>query len=306
LHDNTHLLEADSTYCETCGQEIKPLASYGYGKKNSNRIGIAISILLHVLAVLYYLFKPPEVRIVPLKESKEGEMVYIAPMANQAKEKPSAKPKEKTQPTKTAKSAPAPSHQPRVANTITPPRKQEVVVPPKESPVPAPPPPQDAPQDMQSMIAKRRAAREAANPTPEAPAEESEAERGNRIARANIMGAQGKTANGKDREDSGGVFEIVDKTYHGADIKFRGWNGNFKRTWSQQVHVERGNEIDVETAIVKRMIELIRQEKTGDFVWESHRLGRNVNMSARPADQAELEAFLLKEFFEGYKRGSSR
>jgi hypothetical protein len=306
LHDNTHLLEADSTYCETCGQPIRPPAEYGYERKNTNRIGIAVSILLHVLAVLYYLFKPPEVRIEPVKASKEGEMVYIAPMANPPKSAPTPKPKQKTQPTKTAKSAPAPTRQPRVANTITPPRKQEVVVPPKESPVPAPPPPQDEPQDMQSMIAKRRAAREAANPTPAAPAEESENDRANRIARANIMGAQGKTASGKERDDSGGVFEIVDKTYHGADIKFRGWNTNFKRTWSQQVHVERGNEIDVETAIVKRMIELIRQEKPGDFVWESHRLGRNVNMSARPADQAELEAFLLKEFFPEYRRGSSR
>lgn len=45
------------------------------------------------------------------------------------------------------------------------------------------------------------------------------------------------------------------------------------------------------------MIEIIREQKPGDFVWESHRLHRNVTMSARPEDTAQLETFLMKEFY---------
>ena len=56
--------------------------------------------------------------------------------------------------------------------------------------------------------------------------------------------------------------------------------------------------------LVKKMIELIRKEKTGDFEWDSHRLQRVVTMSARPADTAVLEAFLFKEMFPEYRRGA--
>ena len=85
-------------------------------------------------------------------------------------------------------------------------------------------------------------------------------------------------------------------------MKFRGWNPNFKRRWLQQVTVEQGTEPDIETAIVNKMIELIRKEKTGDFEWDSHRLQRVVTMSARPKDTAELQAFLFKEMFPEYKQ----
>ena len=54
---------------------------------------------------------------------------------------------------------------------------------------------------------------------------------------------------------------------------------------------------DVDLAIVKRMIELIRTHYNGDFRWDSHYLGRVVVLSARPDDQVELEAFLVREFF---------
>ena len=67
------------------------------------------------------------------------------------------------------------------------------------------------------------------------------------------------------------------------------------------VTVQRGSEPDIETAIVKKMIELIRKEKTGDFEWDSHRLGRVVTMSARPQDEQQLIEFLYKEMFPDYR-----
>ena len=64
------------------------------------------------------------------------------------------------------------------------------------------------------------------------------------------------------------------------------------------IEVDAGQGGDVERAMVRRMIELIRSHYEGDFIWRSHRLGKSLTMSARPADQAELEDFLIREFFE--------
>lgn len=153
---------------------------------------------------------------------------------------------------------------------------------------------------MSSMIEQRRKQREAQNPTP--PAEESENDRAMRVAKANIAGAQGRNS-GSDREDSGGVFSIVNQTSFSAEVKFKGWNASFKRVWPKQEKVELGNEPDIESAIIKKMIQMIRAEKPGDFVWESRRLGRNVNLSARVEDTAELTAFLRQEFFSEKRPG---
>lgn len=292
MHDKTHISASDSDYCETCGQLIRAVPSYG-DKKDSNRIGIAVSVLLHVLVVLYFLFRPAPQRQVLPPASHESAMVYIAPLKDQPRAQP--KPQPKAEP-KQAKSKPPPQRQQRQAVAITRPTrpKLEVIVPPVVAPVLTP----VVEDDMEARIAARRKQRGETQPAPVA--EESEKDRAMRVARANIAGAQGKNS-GADRDDSGGVFSIVDQTSHSASIKFRGWNANFKRRWLSQVQVEQGAELDIETAIVKKMIELIRKEKPGDFVWESHRLGRNVPMSALPEHSAELQAFLLKEFFPDYR-----
>jgi hypothetical protein len=90
------------------------------------------------------------------------------------------------------------------------------------------------------------------------------------------------------------------------DLKFRGWNPNFKRRWLTSVTVEQGSDPDIETAVVRKMIELIRREKTGDFEWDSHRLGKVITMSAREKDTAELQAFLMKEMFPEYRAPANR
>ena len=287
-----HFNAAPSDYCETCGQLIEAPLPYGARNRNSKRIGIAISILLHLLVVLYYLTRSETERHAA-PPAREGTLVYIAPLPD--KPKPKSQPKQKPE---LAKVKPAPARPKRALASITPPvrPKQEVYIPPVVAPMTPPPP-----QDMQAQIAAKRQARADAQPQA-APveAQESDEARGQRIARANIAGAQGRSA-GNDKNDTGGVFSILNQTYHSADVKFRGWNGNFKRNWTQQVRVDQGGELDIETAIVKKMIELIRKEKPGDFVWDSHRLGRHVNLSARVEDTAELQAFLLKEFFPEYR-----
>lgn len=284
-------MSADAEYCVSCGQKLPAREGYGDGrrKRMSDRIGIGISIALHLLGVLYYFVRPhePAHRAPP---PSGGEMVYLTPL-----------PKSPNKPRKKAEAAKARPQARQAVAAITPPAaarpKLETYVPPVVAPMQPPPE-----QDLSELIAKRRAQRAAQNPQPAEPVQESEHDRGVRIAKANIAGAQGRSS-GSDRDETGGLFSLVNQGYHSADVKFRGWNANFKRNWTQQVHVEQGAEQDIETAIVKKMIEIIRKEKTGDFPWESQRLGRVVTMSARQADEAELTAFLLKEMFPEYRRG---
>lgn len=277
-------------------QEQIVVHEYG-AHKQPNRYGIGATVLVHLLVVLAYFIHPKtEIKITP--PAKEGEMVWVAPLPV-SKPKPTPKPTP-SKPTKTAK-----AETPKATRAYLPPNKnaiterikpQEQIVPPEQAKL-TPPPPEAT--DMQAMVEMRRRARNADAQPAQPSAAESEAAAAKGRAMANIMGAQGRSANGE-RNDTGGIFQVVDKTFNGADIKFRGFSSNFKRQWSQQVHVDQGLEKDIETAIVKKMIEMIRKEKPGDFVWESHRLGRNVPMSARKEDEAELQAFLLQEFFPGY------
>ena len=46
------------------------------------------------------------------------------------------------------------------------------------------------------------------------------------------------------------------------------------------------------------MIAIVREYEKEDFSWQSARLGRVVTVSARAADNAGLEEFLMREFFD--------
>lgn len=296
---HTHGADHSHEYCEACGQRLPPPGSYGYGSyggpSRHKRIGIGISIALHLLIVLYYLFSPQD-KISLKPPAKEGEMVWVAPL----KDKPAPKAKPEPKKTEVAKAQPQPRRESKAVAKKAAPPKLETYVPPVQATM-KPPPTPAVEEDMMARVEAARKRRADANPQPAQEPQESEADRANRIARANIMGAMGRNAAGE-REDTGGIFSIINKTGLSADIKFRGWNTNFKRQWSQQVHVELGADPDIETAIVRRMIELIRKEKPGEFQWESHRLGKVITMNAAKPYQAELEAFLLKEFFPNYRR----
>jgi hypothetical protein len=61
--------------------------------------------------------------------------------------------------------------------------------------------------------------------------------------------------------------------------------------------VTAGADGDIELAVANKMIEIIRREYSGDFNWESQRLGRVLVLSARMRDNDELVAVLKQEFF---------
>lgn len=99
------------------------------------------------------------------------------------------------------------------------------------------------------------------------------------------------------RDGVSGVFQILRKSTLSGEFAFNGWRPSAYSRWRQVFQVEVRPGEDIELAMVRRMIELIRSHYSGDFNWESHRLGRVVVLSARPEDQTGLEDFLMREFF---------
>ncbi len=295
MRDHSHHSADDTDICSHCGQPMPGTQEPAYGERKANRTGLIVTVLLHLLVVLIYFLQPN-----PEKAAKPpagGEMVWIAPL-------PEGKPKQQRQAQAPRKSVvkptkPQPVKVKRLPNTITIPNERPIPVvvehtEPKKIEKPAPPE-----MDMAAAIEARRAQRGAPTPS-NSEATESDDARANRIAMANIASANGKSR-GDDDDGGGGMFTISNQTFNSADVKFRGWNQNFKRKWLTSTTVTLGSNPDMETAIVNKFIEMIRKEKKGDFEWDSRRQQRVVPLSARVEDTAELKAFLFKELFPDYK-----
>ena len=222
-----------------------------------------------------------------------------------------APPPAKPRAPKAAAPAPAPPSSPPVVATaprttdrpaLAPPAPERPALP----PTPAPPSPSIAPPivggDLASYIAARRAARGEPTPSqssesasPQVPAE-TEAERRNRIIAANL-GALNTPTFGTEPRNSGGIFVLRRYNDIEAEFTFYGWNKDIKRRTTQKIEVRRGNNSDIRIAVVRRIIEVIRDYEQEDFSWSSQRLGRVIVLSARPADNAGLEEFMMQEFF---------
>lgn len=275
---------------------------YRYDKRHGHRksftFGVLLTILLHCLVLLLILKQP---RKIPLSKPK-GEsvaMVFIPPLAAAAP-KPSVKPapKPKPKPIPEQEARPAKPRPVTVSKPEPPPVDKRPMLP-DTVVVRRDPPPEE---DMMARVEAARKRRAEAQPRPQtenAEPVEDDNQRALRIARANIAGAQTQHS-GSSRDNTGGMFQIRNLGYHTAEFIFNGWNENFRRNWTQQIHVEQGNEDDIQIAIIKKMIDLIRKYKQDDFVWDSRRLGKPVTVSARLEDTKELQQFLMREFFPDY------
>ena len=158
---------------------------------------------------------------------------------------------------------------------------------------PTPQTPIDAPTDMMAMVNQKRAQREAL---------ESDAARENAAAAAAERGPSAeekRDANIKRNFQSGtnGIFEITRLESRSASFTFLGWTSSLSNARREFFEVEASNGQDVRLLMIRRMIGLIRTHYQGDFDWESHRLGRTIVKSAKVEDSAELEDFLMQEFF---------
>lgn len=164
--------------------------------------------------------------------------------------------------------------------------------PPKAEPIPPTPPPEPReapPIDMAAMIEARRAQRRAAENAMRSNREPTPDE----LAQATIA----RNLQSRPGEGVGGVFQILNKGTRTAEFAFNGWRPNTDRQWREVIEVDAGLGGDIDRAIARRMIQLIRSHYQGDFRWESHRLGRVVILSARLEDNEGLEDFLIREFF---------
>jgi hypothetical protein len=164
---------------------------------------------------------------------------------------------------------------------------------------PAPPtaktesPPQPAAEpDLWSYLqARRRERGEASEPMP--------SDRGAEL-NSNLAANLPRPATGaatKDVNRGGGIFEIKRMTYDDAAFMFFGWNPDMGRETPQLITVRIGNNENMRIAVVRRMIAIIRDYTQTDFVWRSARGDAGVTLSARPSDNAALEAYLMREFF---------
>lgn len=156
-----------------------------------------------------------------------------------------------------------------------------------------------APQfDMLAMINARRQRREAFE---DAMRRHEEALSGNASAPASDASASALQRNlqslASQDEGTGGVFTILWKGTRTAEFAFNGWQPERHRRWREVIEVDAGPGGDVDLAIVRRMIKLIRDHYSGDFVWRSHRMGKDLVLSARLEHTRDLEDFLVREFF---------
>jgi outer membrane biosynthesis protein TonB len=147
--------------------------------------------------------------------------------------------------------------------------------------------------DMFAALNAKRAARDA---------EENEAAKINAEAAAREIGpSEDEKRDAKIKQNfkngTNGIFEITRLESQSASFTFLGWTSSLSNARRQffEVEAERGQ--DVRRVMIRRMISLIREHYQGDFDWESHRLNRTVVKSARLEDGAELEDFLMMEFF---------
>ncbi len=94
-----------------------------------------------------------------------------------------------------------------------------------------------------------------------------------------------------------GIFQIIRIGPRHAQFSFRSWTTGNAPTRRVLIEVEAGPDGDIHRAIIRRMVELIREHHQEDFNWESYRLNRVVVLSARLGDNEGLEGFLMREFF---------
>jgi len=262
------------------------------------RVTFALSIMIHVAALWFLLPRLP--LLAPgLDQPRADDRLQV--LLDVLRPPEPAQPVQPTPPSRETRILTARARPPGAPPREKPP---EFVVPRQEAPaIPTPPapPPVAEPQksyppvegDLASLIEARRRARG----EPTAPPAETDNERRDRIVASNMPASQSPLAS-QQRKRGGGLFEITRLAYDDGEFRFFGWHRDAGRKLPQVIEVRLGNNSDMRIAIVRRMIALIRETEQGDITWDSYRLGRTVELSARPADNAGLEEFMMHEFFD--------
>jgi len=246
-------------------------------------IAIAASLALHALVFSIPLRQKPGEQTLSSVVRGPLQVRIVAAAEPAAVEKP-------VEPV--AQASPAPERPPVIPPRPPMPRAPARTAEARMPPVPAPEPRATPQFDMMAAINARRERRRAADAAAAASAAEHEP-----TPEQAATEAINRNLRSSPREGVGGVFTILRKGTRTAEFAFNGWRPDSYRQWREVIEVDAGAGGDIERAIVRRMIELIRSHYTGDFRWESHHLGRVVILSARLQDNDGLEEFLIREFF---------
>lgn len=250
-------------------------------------IALIVSLLIHAI-VIFFAFPElikPSAEITPKAISvtlsnPEPQSAFIPPPPPQAPKK------ERKQKTKIKAPDIMTAKNPEPSSTVAPPPVKSS----ESKPTPAP----NQPVDMMSLVNANRQRRQT---------EENVASRENAAAVAKERGISQEDARDAlikknlAQDGTNGIFQIKEIQLHYAQFSFKGWKNNINNARLEIIEVQAGPNENIERAIVKKMIAIIRREYSGDFNWESPHLGRVVILSARLEDNAGLEDFLIREFF---------
>ena len=270
---------------------ISDMPAYGnnYVEIRINRrllIALIASLLVHALLLIS--IRPNlQMSVLPVGNKDSVLSVRLSPPG------PTHKPSK--QPVFPRPRAQVPSHHAPMSMRVTPP-KQAVLTAPREFATPAPAtPPEAAPTDMASYIAAVRARRQMVEREAGAESQPSVDEIRNANINRNLRPQGG-----------GGIFYITRIDTQTAAFSFRGWDNAYNNGRREEIEVEADAGTDIEHAIIRKMIAIIRKRHKGDFGWESQTLNRVVTLSARLEDNAGLEDFLMREFFKAGLRPSEQ
>lgn len=252
-------------------------------------IALFISLLIHAI-VIFFAF--PE--LINTSSSTKTQTISVTLSSPQVQKKPI----QPTKPVSQKKSKPK-TQSPELMTANSPePSKDQVPLPTK---TPEVSPNNQQPVDMMSLVNANRQKRQAL---------ENNAHRENAAAVSKEKGEQQEDARDAlikknlAQDGTNGIFYIKEIQLRHAQFAFKGWKNNINQARLEVIDVHANPNETIERAIVKKMILIIRREYSGDFNWESHLLGRVVVLSARLEDNAELEDFLIREFFSpGAKYG---
>lgn len=254
-------------------------------------IGIGVSIVAHILLMVFVKLNPDILKTPG--EAASASQSLVVQLAPPAPREPVAIPVPNDAAT------PPPRTQPRIM--AVPRRNPDAPTVPIQPPDPPPVAVKPVDPEQPSMMAMVEAARARRQ------ASEDAAKRYNAESRAGDP-SYGNSAEGAlnrnlqtlaKREGTSGVFQILQIGHRSGQFAFRGWTTEERSGWKEVIEVDAGPQGDVQLAMIRKMIELIRKHYKGNFNWDSYRLGRVVTLSARIEDSAGLESFLMREFFTG-------
>lgn len=266
-------------------------------------IAVALSILLHLLLI----FAIPKQHWLDAPENPISEPITIVlnpvepstATVNPAQPLPESVPVAKPEKPYKPKPVSTPMSKPVVAADEYLPTKP--IIPDNQAPpIPNAQPDTAAPTDMLAYINQVRARRNAL---------ENYATQENAAAIARERGRTDEEIRSENirrnlLQGTNGIFQITSMDDRSAQFSFRGWTNDYNAR-REYFEVEAAP-AELQRAVVRKMIELIRRYYNGDFNWESQRLGRVVILSARQEDNAGLEDFMIQEFFGANSRLTPR